>query len=51
MIYYLGMVFAAIGATVLVSALTYVTLLLTGLIMSMFAFTAAPILDKVFKED
>lgn len=51
MIYYFGMVMAAVGATVLVGALTYVSLLLTGLIMSMFAFTAAPILDKIFKEE
>ena len=48
--YYLGVVAAILGAGMLISALTYVTLMLTCVIMSMFAFTAAPILDKVFKE-
>jgi hypothetical protein len=50
MLYYFGMFMAVVGAGVLISALTYVTLMLTVVIMSMFAFTAAPILDKVFKE-
>ena len=50
MLYYFGMVLAAIGATVLISALTYVTTMLGLVIMSMFAFTGAPILDRVFKE-
>jgi hypothetical protein len=49
-LYYFGMVMAVIGASVLIGALTYVTLMLTAVIMSMFAFTAAPILDKVFKD-
>ena len=48
--YYVGMIFATLGASMLIGALTYVTLMLTVVIMSMFAFTAAPILDKVFKE-
>ena len=50
MIYYFGLAMAAVGAGVLLAALTYVTLLLTVVIMSMFAFTAAPILDKIFRE-
>ncbi|MDX2263206.1 MAG: hypothetical protein SFU84_16055 [Gemmatimonadales bacterium] len=50
MIYYVGMVLAGLGAGVLIGALTYVTLMLTGVIMSMFAFTAGPILDKVLKD-
>jgi hypothetical protein len=49
-IYYVGMVLAGLGAGVLIGALTYVTLMLTGVIMSMFAFTAGPILDKVLKD-
>lgn len=49
MLYILGMIMAAVGATVLIGALTFVTLMLTGIIMSMFAFTAAPILDKFLK--
>jgi hypothetical protein len=50
MLYYVGMVLAGIGAATLIGALTYVTLMLTGVIMSMMAFTAGPLLDKVFKE-
>jgi hypothetical protein len=50
MLYYFGMVMAVLGAGALIGALTYVSLLITVLIMSMFAFTAAPILDKIFKE-
>ncbi len=50
MLYDLGMVLAGVGATVLIGALTFVTLLLTGLIISMFAFTAAPLIDKIFKD-
>jgi hypothetical protein len=50
MLYYFGMIMAAVGAFMLIGALTYVTLMLTVVIMSMFAFTAAPLLDKVFKD-
>ncbi|MBA2291382.1 MAG: hypothetical protein H0W15_02880 [Gemmatimonadales bacterium] len=50
MLYYFGMVMAGVGAAVLIGALTYVTTMLGLVIMSMFAFTAAPVLDKVFKE-
>ena len=50
MLYYFGMVMAGVGAGVLIAALTFVTLMLTVVIFSMFAFTAAPILDKLFKE-
>lgn len=50
MLYYVGMVLAGLGAGVLIGALTYVTLMLTGVIMAMIAFTAGPVLDKVFKE-
>jgi hypothetical protein len=49
MLYYFGMIMAGVGATVLIGALTYVTLMLTAVIMAMFAFTAAPILDKVLR--
>ncbi|HPF60724.1 MAG: hypothetical protein KC544_01195 [Gemmatimonadetes bacterium] len=50
MLYTIGMILAGLGAGVLIGALTYVTLMLTGVIFSMFAFTASPVLDKVFKE-
>ena len=50
MLYYFGMVMAGVGAAVLIGALTYVTTMLGVVIMSMFAFTGAPILDRVFKE-
>ena len=51
MLYYVGMVLAGLGAGVLIGALTYVTLMLTGVIMAMIAFTASPVLDKVFREN
>jgi hypothetical protein len=44
------MFMAVIGASALLGALTYVTIMLGLVITSMFAFTAAPILDKVFKD-
>jgi hypothetical protein len=50
MLYYLGMIMAVIGASALIGALTYVTIMLGLVITSMVAFTAAPILDKVFKD-
>lgn len=50
MIYYVGMVLAGLGAGVLLGALTYVTLMLGVVITSMLAFTAGPIIDKVFKD-
>jgi hypothetical protein len=49
-LYYIGMVLAGLGAGVLISALTYVTIMLGLVITSMFAFTAGPILDKVLKD-
>ena len=50
MVYILGMIMAGVGAGVLIGALTFVTLLLTALILSMLGFTAAPILDRFFKD-
>ncbi|MGH7582048.1 MAG: hypothetical protein ACREL5_02335 [Gemmatimonadales bacterium] len=50
MVYILGMIMAGVGAGVLIFALTFVTLLLTAIILSMLSFTAAPILDRVFKD-
>ncbi|MGH7592754.1 MAG: hypothetical protein ACRELE_02735 [Gemmatimonadales bacterium] len=49
MLYILGVIMATVGATVLIGALTFVTLMLTGIIMAMFAFTAAPVLDRFLK--
>ncbi len=49
MLYYFGMIMAGVGAAVLIGALAYVTLMLTCVIMAMFAFTAAPILDRVLR--
>lgn len=46
----IGMILAGLGAATLIGALTFVTLMLTGVIFSMIAFTAAPVLDRVFKE-
>lgn len=50
MLYYFGMIMAGVGAAFLIGALTFVTLMLTAVILSMFAFTGAPLLDKLFKE-
>lgn len=50
MVYYIGMVFAGLGAGVLIGALTYVTLMLTVVIFAMIGFTSSPILDRFFKE-
>src|SRR5690606_7242954 len=50
MLYTIGMVLAGLGAATLIGALTYVTLMLTGVIMSMITLTAAPVVDRVFKE-
>ncbi len=50
MLYTIGMVLAGIGAATLIGALTFVTLLITTVILSMVTFTAAPVVDKIFKE-
>jgi hypothetical protein len=50
MIYALGTVMAAVGAGALIGALTFVTLLVTSLILAMVTFTASPILDRFFKD-
>lgn len=49
MIYAFGTVMAAVGAGALIGALTFVTLLVTALILAMVAFTASPVLDRFFK--
>ena len=46
----IGMILAGLGAGVLIAALTFVTLMITAVIMSMIALTASPVLDKVFKD-
>jgi hypothetical protein len=50
MIYYVGMVLAGLGAGVLIGALTYVSLMLGLVIMSMITLTAGPMVDKVIKD-
>ena len=50
MFYTIGMVLAGIGAATLIGALTFVTLLITAVILSMITFTASPVVDKIFKE-
>jgi hypothetical protein len=42
---------AAIGATLILAALTYVTLLIGGLITSMVALFSGPLVDRVLGED
>lgn len=50
MLYTIGMVLAGIGAATLIGALTFVTLMITVVIMSMITLTASPLVDKIFKE-
>ncbi|MDX2207800.1 MAG: hypothetical protein SFU57_09180 [Gemmatimonadales bacterium] len=50
MLYYFGMVMAGIGAGVLITALTFVTLMLGVVIKSMILLTAGPLVDRFVKE-
>lgn len=50
MLYYFGMVMAGVGAGLLLSALTFVTLMLTVVIMSMIGLTAGPLVDRIVKD-
>ncbi|HET9133272.1 MAG TPA: hypothetical protein VFN90_03130 [Gemmatimonadales bacterium] len=51
MLYYVGMVFAGLGAGVLLGALTYVSIMLGCVIGAMFALVGGPVLDKVLTKD
>lgn len=51
MLYYVGMVFAGLGAGVLLGALTYVTLMLGVVISGMVALVGGPVLDKVLTKE
>ena len=45
-----GMVFAALGAGMILSALTFVTLLIGVLVNAMVVLMAGPIIDKFVKD-
>jgi hypothetical protein len=46
----LGLVLAALGAGMILSALTFVTLLIGVLVNAMVVLMAGPIVDKIVKE-
>jgi hypothetical protein len=43
-------VFAGIGATLILFALTYVTLLVGGIVNAMVVLIAGPVVDRVIKD-
>lgn len=45
-----GIIFAALGAGMILFALTYVTLLVGAIVNAMVVLMAGPIIDKVLKE-
>ncbi|MGE0441398.1 MAG: hypothetical protein AB7L66_15205 [Gemmatimonadales bacterium] len=50
MMVYVGRLFAFLGAAGILSALTFVTLLIGVLVNSMVTLMAGPIVDKMLKE-
>ena len=50
MIDLIRVVLAGIGASLIIGALTYVTLLIGGLVTTMVILLAGPLVDKVIKE-
>jgi len=47
MLYWLGVLLAAIGATLIIGALTFVSLLIGGLVNAMIALMCGPIIDRL----
>lgn len=47
MLYWFGMLFAIIGATAIIFALTFVTLVIGGLVNGMVALMAGPVIDRI----
>jgi hypothetical protein len=47
MLYWFGMLFAIIGAGAILFALTFVTLVIGGLVNGMVALMAGPVIDRV----
>jgi hypothetical protein len=50
MLVIIGRVLAALGAGMILTALTFVTLLIGVLVNSMVALMAGPVVDKILKE-
>ena len=47
MLYWFGMLFAVIGATAILFALTFVTLVIGGLVNGMVALMSGPVIDRI----
>jgi hypothetical protein len=47
MLYWLGVLLATIGATLIIGALTFVSALIGGLINAMIALMCGPIIDRL----
>jgi hypothetical protein len=47
MLYYFGMLFAIIGATAILFALTFVTGVIGGLVNGMVALMSGPVIDRL----
>ena len=47
MLYYVGMLLAIIGATAILFALTFVTLVIGGLVNGMVVLMAGPVIDRM----
>lgn len=50
MIHLLYLLFAGIGATLILGALTYVSLLIGGLVNGMIVLLSGPIIDKMIEK-
>ena len=47
MLYYIGMLLAIIGASAILFALTFVTLVIGGLVNGMVVLMACPVIDRM----
>lgn len=47
MLYYFGMLFAIIGATAILFALSFVTAVIGGLVNGMVALMSGPVIDRI----
>ena len=47
MLYWFGMLFAIIGAAAILFALTFVTLVIGGLVNGMVALISGPVIDRI----
>jgi hypothetical protein len=49
MTYWLGVLLATIGATLILGALTFVSLLIGGVVNAMIVLMCGPIIDRIFQ--